>query len=315
MSGAGDPQAQLDRRAVARAFGRAGASYDAAAQLQAGVRAELLSRLEPFALAPRVVLDAGAGTGAATVELARRYPRATVVALDLAQGMLVQAGERLGLAARLTGGRLGRRFERVRGDVHRLPLADGSVDLAFSSLMLQWSDALDRALAELHRVLAPGAMLTLASFGPQTLRELREAWSAVDDAPHVNPFVDVHDLGSALARAGFVEPVLDVDRHRLEYEDPLALMRGLQQIGARNALAGRARGLTGRGRMARMQAAYRAAQGRPDGRVVATWEVVYATCFRGDAPARGTGVDRDAPREVAIDVARIGRRPVGGEPR
>jgi len=310
-----DPQVRIDRGAVARFFGRAGASYDAAARLQAEVRGELLARLEPFALAPRVVLDAGAGTGAATLELARRYPQATVIALDLAQGMLVQAGERLGLAARLSGGRFGRRFARVRGDVHRLPLADGSVQLAFSSLMLQWSDELDRALGELHRVLAPGAMLTLASFGPQTLRELREAWSAVDDAPHVNPFVDVHDLGSALARAGFVEPVLDVDRHRVEYDEPLALLRELQRIGARNALEGRARGLTGRGRLARMQAAYRAAQGRPEGPVTATWEVVYATCFRGDAPARAHDGDPGAPHEVAIDVARIGRRPRDGAPR
>jgi malonyl-CoA O-methyltransferase len=135
----------------------------------------------------------------------------------------------------------------------------------------------------------------------------------------------MHDLGSALARAGFAEPVLDVDRHRLTYADPLALMRELQQIGARNALADRPRGLTGRRRLARMQDAYRAAHAAPGGGVTATWEVIYATCFRGDGPDRspgardgeGFGDDEGATREFAIDVARIGRRsrdPGQGDP-
>ena len=311
MSGRDPDSFALDRRAVARAFGRAGPRYDAIATLQASVRAELLDRLGHFALAPRVVLDAGAGTGASSAELARRYPDATIVALDLAHGMLVQAGTRLGLGARLSGGRFGRRFARVRGDVHRLPLVDGCAQLAFSNLMLQWSDDLDAALRELHRVLAPGALLTFSTFGPDTLRELRDAWASVDAAPHVNPFVDMHDLGSALARAGFSEPVLDVDRHRLDYDEPLALMRELQQIGARNALADRPRGLTGRRRLAALQQAYRAQHGTAGGRVRATWEVIYATGFRGDGPARHADEEADGTREFAIDVARIGRRARG----
>ena len=304
----------LDRRAVARAFGRAGPRYDAAARLQADVRGELLGRLGSFALEPAAVLDAGAGTGPATAQLAQRFPRAIVVAFDLAHGMLVQAGERLRLRDRLFGGRFGQPFARVRGDVHQLPFANASVQLVFSNLMLQWSDDLDAALREVRRVLAPGGMFAFSSFGPDTLRELREAWAAVDAAPHVNPFVDMHDLGSALARAGFAEPVLDVDRHRLDYADPLELMRGLQRIGARNALADRPRGLTGRRRLAGMQQAYRAAHSRADGRVIATWEVIYANCFRGDAPPPGAHDEafERAPGEVVVDIGRIGRRSRGG---
>ena len=310
-----DPRFALDRRAVARAFGRASAQYDAAARLQSAVRAELLERLGHFALSPAVVVDAGAGMAPATAQLARLYPQAVVVAFDLAQGMLAQAAARLALRDRVFGGRFGHPFERVCGDVHRLPFANGSVQLVFSNLMLQWSDDLDAALREIRRVLAPGGLFTFTSFGPDTLRELREAWAAVDGEAHVNPFVDMHDLGSALARAGFAEPVLDVDRHRLDYADPLALMRELQQIGARNALADRPRGLTGRRRLAGMQQAYRDAHARPDGRVTATWEVIYATCFRGDSPAiapqdaHEEHGDRGAPsREIAFDIARIGRR-------
>lgn len=310
MSRSEDGGFALDRRAVARAFGRASPQYEAAARLQAEVRAELLGRLDHFALAPTVVVDAGAGTAPATAQLAQRFPQATVIAFDLAHGMLAQAGERLRLRDRMLGGRFGHPFQRVCGDVHRLPFATGSVQLVFSNLMLQWSDDLDAALRELRRVLAPGGLFTFSSFGPDTLRELREAWAAVDDAPHVNPFVDMHDLGAALARAGFSEPVLDVDRHRLDYESPLVLMRELQQIGARNALLERPRGLTGRRRLAELQQAYRAAHGRPDGRITATWEVIYATCFRGDGPAAAIPDAGGAAREVAIDVDRIGRRPL-----
>ncbi len=305
----------LDRRAVARAFGRASAQYDAAARLQAEVRAELLERLGHFALAPAVILDAGAGTAPAAAQLARRFPQAVVVAFDLAHGMLAQAASRLGLRDRAFGGRFGHPFERVCGDVHRLPFTSGSVQLVFSNLMLQWSDDLDAALREIRRVLAPGGLFTFTSFGPDTLRELREAWAQVDGEAHVNPFVDMHDLGSALARAGFAEPVLDVDRHRLDYADPLELMRGLQRIGARNALAGRPRGLTGRRRLAALQQAYRNAHTRADGRVTATWEVIFATAFRSDAPevgvreANGEPIQGDAtPREFAFDVAQIGHR-------
>ena len=97
------------------------------------------------------------------------------------------------------------------------------------------------ALAEMRRVLRPGGLLLASSFGPETLQELRAAWAAVDDGVHVNRFVDVHDLGGALQRAGFIEPVLDVDRHVHHYADVRALMGELKSIGAHNVNAGRSR--------------------------------------------------------------------------
>jgi malonyl-CoA O-methyltransferase len=301
MSEGGDKPQFLDRRAVARAFDRASGSYDAAAALQVDVRNELLDRLGHFATAPRVVLDAGAGTGHATRALKQRYPESLVLALDLAPGMLVQAGQRMGLRDRILGGRFGHRFERIAGDVYRLPLADASVQLVFSSLMLQWCDDLETALVEIRRVLAPGGLLLFSSFGPQTLQELRSAWSAADGAEHVNPFMDLHDVGTAMTRAGFTEPVVDVDRLVRHYADALELMREIKQIGARNALQGRPRGLTGRQRLAAMQSAYEAERDA-QGRLPATWEVIYAAGFAAERNSRGGG------SEVVVPLSRIGRR-------
>ena len=275
-----DDDYQLRKADIARAFGRASGSYDAAARLQAVVRDELLSRLDGLPIEPTVVLDLGAGTGLASEALKRRYRRSQVIAMDLAEGMLQAARKH---------SRFWRPIRCVAGDATRLPLRDASVDLVFSSLVLQWCGMLDDAFAEIARVLKPGGLLLFSSFGPDTLRELREAWATVDDAVHVNAFVDMHDLGSALQRAGFSEPVLDVDRHVRHYDDTMALMRELKAIGAHNVNTGRSRALTGRGALARMNRAYEALR-RPLG-LPATYEVVYGAAW---APQ---------PRPQALPVA------------
>lgn len=284
---------QLDKAGVRAAFDRASATYEATAVLQSRVADELLNRLEPFDFQPQVVLDLGAGTGRASAQLKRRYRRATVIALDLAPGMLHQAARHQ---------RLFRRFERICADAARLPLGSASVDIVFSSLMLQWCDPLDDVVAEIRRVLKPQGFLTFTTFGPDTLKELRSAWAEADAHNHVNRFLDMHDVGDALVRAGLQEPVLDVDRTQLTYGDGMALMHDLKCIGARNATAGRPRSLVGRGRLQRVLNAYETF--RRDGRLPATYEIVYGaawgTAGRPAAAAHGG--------EVRISPAAIRRR-------
>jgi malonyl-CoA O-methyltransferase len=164
--------------------------------------------------------------------------------------------------------------------------------------MLQWADPLDDALAQIGRVLRPGGLLLASSFGPETLQELRAAWAGADDAVHVNRFVDMLDFGSALQRAGFAEPVLDVDRHVHHYPDVDALMAGLKAIGAHNVNAGRPRGLTGRHRLERMRQAYERMRG-PAG-LPATWQVVYAVAW---APAMAQRPDLTVAAETRVSLA------------
>ncbi len=266
---------RLDRAGVRASFDRASAAYEAAAVLQARVGDELLDRLAFFKLEPDVILDLGAGTGRSARELKRRYRRATVIALDIAPGMLREARRNLGLF---------RRFERVCGDAARLPLRDASADVVFSNLMLQWCDELDVVLTEVGRVLKPDGFFTFTTFGPDTLRELRAAWAAVDAHSHVNAFIDMHDVGDALKRADLSEPVLDVERVQLTYPDVLGLMRDLKTIGAHNVTVGRPRGLTSRSSLRRVQEAYELA--RHNGRIPATYEVIYGAAW-GAAGKRG----------------------------
>jgi len=286
----------LDRARLRASFDRASASYEAAASLQARIAAELLERLELFRFAPGVVLDLGSGTGRATRELKRRYPHARVIALDIAPGMLREARRHQWPW---------RRFDRVCGDALRLPLKDGSVDLIFSNLMLQWCDPLAAALSEARRVLAPSGFFSFSTFGADTLHELRSAWAEADGYNHVNRFADMHEVGDALVRAGLMEPVLDVDRIEVGYPDVLALMRDLKAIGAHNVTAGRPRALVGRERFTRVQQAYEAF--RCDHRLPATYEVIYGASWgAAGRPASSAleGVARIAPGSIRRRVRR-----------
>jgi len=276
----------LEPRRVRRSFDRAAKTYDAAAVLHAEVRENLLARLQLTTLTPRVVLDAGAGTGHAARALKRRYPKAQVVALDSSPQMLHEAARRRSWL---------RPFARVCADAGLLPLADASVDLIVSNLMLQWCNP-DAVFAEFRRVLAPHGLLSFSAFGPDTLRELRTAWDQVDPHSHVHHFIDMHDLGDALVRAGFASPVLDVERYILKYLTVRKVAEDLKATGAHNATTGRARGLTGARKFAAMQAAYE--NFRQDGRLPATYEVVFAHAW---VPAQSSRRDLKDGTSVSLE--------------
>ena len=263
----------LDRRRVAASFGAAAARYDQAAVLQAQVGEELLERTAQLAQKPARILDVGAGTGRLTARLRKRFPISDVVALDLSFGMLQ--------AAKRHGG-WWKPLPRVQADAAALPLADASVDVLFSNLCVQWCDDLPAALLSFRRVLKPGGWLLFTTFGPDTLKELRAAFAAVDDRAHVHRFLDMHDVGDAVLAQGFADPMLDVERYTLTYADTVSLMRDLKAIGARNAHQDRPRGLMSRRALHALEAAYEPL--RVNGVLPASYEVIFA---QAQAPLPG----------------------------
>lgn len=297
----------LDPRGVRQAFDRAAASYDTAAILQRTIEERLLERLELVLVEPGRVLDLGTGTGTALGALRDRYPKADLVGIDLAPGMLEQARRRwqhAGLMDRLKRAvRQPPRF--LAADMQKLPLGASRADLVFSNLALQWSPDLDQAFAELRRVISPGGLLTFTTFGPDTLHELRASWAAVDQASHVNAFMDMHDIGDALVRAGFENPVMDVEHVTVTYADPFELMRDLKALGAHNVTAGRLRHVTGRRRMEALARAYEAYR-RDDGRIPATYEVIYGHGWRPEGAETVPG--RAGAAAVSVDQLRAGLR-------
>jgi len=261
----------IDKRQACNAFSRAAERYDEVAVLQREIGQRLVERLELMLIEPKVILDIGSGTGVATAELAKRYKKAQILALDFAFPMLLKTRKR---------GSWLRRPRCVCADLEQLPFADSSVDLIYSNAALQWSNDLEHTFSEFLRVLRPGGLVAFTTFGPDTLKELRQAWSEADGGSHVSQFLDMHDVGDALVRSRFAEPVIDVDRMVLTYDRVDGLMQDLKVLGAHNVNRDRSRGLTGKSKMLAMRESYE--QFRRDGKLPASYEVIYGHAWAPD---------------------------------
>ncbi|MBT8131702.1 MAG: malonyl-ACP O-methyltransferase BioC [Gammaproteobacteria bacterium] len=283
-------QYQLEKKQIIRGFDRAAPAYQQRAVLPRRVRELLLERLDYLQIEPRIIADMGAGTGAAAHELCRRYPDSGVFALDFSPGMIDQID--IGAA----------NIKTICADALNTPLPDQSVDLLFSNLMLPWCHDLDSVLKEFARLMAPGGALSFSTFGPDTLLELRRAWRQVDESEHVHAFFDMHDVGDALARAGFAEPVMDVERFTLTYKTLPDLLLDLRHMGSLNALPGRRRSLLGRGQAARLQQAYESS--REHEVLPATFEIIFAQAW---APVPSATVTLRSG-ETNFPLSKIGRR-------
>jgi malonyl-CoA O-methyltransferase len=273
-------------RDVRRSFDAAAMRYDENAYLQREIADRLFDRLDYIKITPTRILELGCGTGYATKKIPARFPESHVYALDLASAMCQYAFQqqpKLGLLSRIRGQRPSTSF--VCGNAEQLPLADESVDLILSNLTLQWCDV-EVVARETARVLKPGGLVMFTTFGPDTLRELRAAFRAVDDKPHVNTFVDMHDIGDMLVGAGFADPVMDQETITITYSELKTLLNELKAIGAHNVLPARGMGLMGKGRWQALLAAYE--RFRTNGKLPATYEVVYGHAWKPAVSKRKT---------------------------
>lgn len=270
----------LDVLQARRAFDRAARKGASAAVLEREVERRMLERLHYIRLLPQRVLDAGCGAGRALGLLRARYPRAHLLGVDFAQAMIRAASRSESFAERARRLLFGALRSHLRADFARLPLCSGSIEMVWSNLALAWAQDLPAALRELHRVLAPGGLLMFSGYGPDTLKELKSAFSAASRARHVHSFLDMHEVGDLLLECGFAEPVMDVEMITLTYADVASLTRDLQDSGQTCAARDRARSLTGRSQWRRMLDAYE--RERTQGRLPATIEIVYGHAWKGE---------------------------------
>jgi malonyl-CoA O-methyltransferase len=267
--------------------------------LRREVAGRMFERLSLVKNSPQQVLDAGCGDGADLAELQKAYPAAQVLGVDAAPAMLAaaRAGSQAprSFLSRLLPAKSG--IDLVCADFGQLPLQPNSIDLVWSNLALHWHPQPDRVFAEWRRVLRVDGLLMFSNFGPDTFRELRTAFAAMDETPHSLPFVDMHDFGDQLVEAGFTTPVMDMEQITVTYDTAQALLADVRAFGG-NPLATRRRGLVGRAAWQRMLEALEQ-QRRPDGKLGLTFEVIYGHAFR-PAPkttAAGEAIVRFQPRQ------------------
>lgn len=268
---------EIDADVARRRFSRAAATYAAASRLEAEVGSRMLERLDYVKVAPRRVLEAGCGPGRESAALLKRYPGAALVELDYALPMLRRERSLLSRLVARTGS------IQVCGDLQRLPLADGSIDLTWSNMALHWMADPQAALRELARATAAEGLLLFSTLGPDTLAELR---GAAGEA-RVHRFADMHDVGDALVTAGFSAPVMDTERLTVTYAGGEALLADLRASGQTAAARARPRGLAGRRFRAALGAALEARM--RDGRLPVTFEVVYGHAWKGAPRKRADG--------------------------
>ncbi|MFI4937349.1 MAG: malonyl-ACP O-methyltransferase BioC [Candidatus Berkiellales bacterium] len=258
---------------IARSFSEATKTYDQHAFVQKEIGQRLLERLRLIKIPPNIILDVGAGTGFLTRQLQQQFPKSHIIGVDLAQGMTHYAKQQQPWHLWKN------KPYYVCGDTEMLPLKNNSVDLIFSNFTLQWCFNLKAAFAEFKRVLKPNGMLFFTTLGPQTLFELRQSFATVDHFTHVNEFIDMHDIGDALLRTQFTDPIMDMEMITVTYANVNTLLHDLKATGAHNIHFDRPMGLTSKNGLKRMLKAYDAFQ-LPNGLYPATFEIIYGHAFQ-----------------------------------
>ena len=267
--------------------------FDRAAKLFAGADfvhrhtgEGLLQRLLPISIRPDRILDLGSALGAGSRQLAKQFKKARIISLDGSAHMLCDASRRKGWFSKI---------HEVQADAGQLPLRAGCMDLVFANMLLPLIDDLPGCLAEVARVLRKDGAFLFSTLGPDSLAELRAAWSHIDDGCHVRRFPDMHDLGDAVLRAGLRDPVLDVDALDISYRSPAALFADLTATGARNSLRDRRRSLVGKGPISLLSKHLCGEQ--TGGLLRLRLELVYGHAW-GGGPSFGPAEFRLAPEDI-----------------
>lgn len=257
---------------ISKTFNQHALEYERAAVVQHEVGMRVFDRLQYLNIKPKRILDLGCGPGYFSSLLKKKYPHAELIGLDLAQGMLIQARKKQTWR---------RQWALVAGEMNSLPFADGQFDLIFANQVIHWSNALNAVFSELHRVMAVNACLMFTTLGPDTFKELKQAWAPVNDFAHTNDFADMHDVGDGLLAEHFIDPVMDMEHLSIHYSSLMDLVHSLKNQGVKNINIKRNHGLTSRASWTNFEQNY-AHLCTENGKYPLTYEVIYGHAWKGE---------------------------------
>jgi len=264
----------FDRKMVREHRDRASKTWEDFDFLHKEVADRLCERLDDVVRQFPLALDIGCH-GGEVAEIMKGNPKiGTLLQCDLSEGMAKRAH--------------GHNPHSVVADEEFLPFKEGQFDLIISNLSLHWVNDLPGALLQINRALKPDGLFIGTMFGIESLRELRQSLSDAEVeidgglSPRISPFADVRDAGMLLQRAGFTLPVVDADGINVSYENPLKLMKDLKGMGENNKVLERRKNMTKRSMMFKAAQNYMEEFRDQDGRIPATFQVMYMTAWKAD---------------------------------
>jgi malonyl-CoA O-methyltransferase len=245
-------------------------------------------KLELVNLQANDVLDAGCAEGADLHFLKTHYPMANIIGVDASE-VLLKKNKRLHFDAQSTFSKILQKwtpkalqtednFSLINGDFSNLSIKLSVIDVIWANLSLHWHSQPDKVFAEWHRVLRENGLVIFSCFGPDTFIELRQAFEGVDQDAHFVPFVDMHDYGDMLVKAGYATPVMDMEKITLEYVDPVKLLSDVRALGG-NPLQTRRNGLLGKDAYRKILANLEA-QRNARGVISLSFEIIYGHAFK-----------------------------------
>lgn len=279
---------------ICNAFNSSAPTYEQHAKVQAEIGARLLERLDYLAIEPRYVLDIGCGVGYLSTQLKTYYPKATVIAVDIAYQMLQVAEEQHQSQQGMYW---------INADMLSLPFPDGMFDLVFSNQALHWAPSFPTVFNEINRVMRQDACLMFSTLGPSSLYELQLAFRAADQYAHTLDFVDMHDIGDQLMSSHFLDPVMDMETIAVHYHSLNDLLRSLRGQGVRNVNSKRSPGLTGRQTWKAFERQYETFR-TAEAQFPLTYEVIYGHAWKG---SQKNGVDGIVETFISVDQLRSKR--------
>ncbi len=270
---------------ISKSFDSKAHSYEHTAKVSLEVGTRLLERLQYLKITPKYILDLGCGTGRFSRELAALYPKAHIIAIDVAPKMLLQARKKHTWR---------RKWSLSVADMLHLPFASGLFDLVFANQVIHWGSPLEKVAREVNRVMSPNGCFMFTTLGPDTFKEISSSWQEVNSYAHVNTFPDMHDVGDCLLGEYFIDPVMDMEWLTVHYESLSALLHGLKAQGAKNIHAARNPGLMGKEAWSKFTENYEILR-TEQGKYPLTYEVLYGHAWKGVQQKTAQGVEAFIP--------------------
>lgn len=254
------------------------------AKVSQEIRLRILDRLSFIRMTPSSIMDLGSSTGAFTVDLHQQYPMAQLYGLDFAEQRL-QLAQKQDCPAK-----------QIAADAQCIPLPNQSIQMIISNLCIHWCNDLPALFKEVYRVLEHNGLFFFSCLGPDSLKELKQAWAQIDTLMHVHPMLDMHDIGDHLLHTGYENPVVDKEHLEIQYQHPELLLQDLKASGGTNCLQTTTTKLYTPRHLDILYASY---PRHSEGHYTATFEVIYGMAWK--PPIRKTA-GLNAQNEATIDI-------------